>query len=104
MHPQLDKNRFDTCEKLMDALEECHRQEFMKSVLGMCNFEKDELTKCLHYTRINDAAERIEKSKIRQKKFAEMRKRADEETYGKNNYLKKMIEKEAEKKLQEQQK
>ena len=43
MHPQLDRVRFDTCESLMDALEECHRQEFLKQALGLCNFEKDEL-------------------------------------------------------------
>ncbi|KAK6460875.1 hypothetical protein DFJ63DRAFT_210274 [Scheffersomyces coipomensis] len=103
MHPQLDKNRFDTCEKLMDALEECHRQEFLKQILGVCNFEKDELSKCLHYTRVNDAKERIRISRERQKKLQENAKRAEEETYGKNAYLKKMIEREAEKKLNQDQ-
>lgn len=96
MHPQLDRNRFDPCEKLMDALEECHRQEFLKKALGMCNFEKEELTKCLHYTRVNDANDRIRQSKEKQKKFEQRRKESEEELYGKNNYLKRMIEKEAE--------
>ncbi|CAI5760430.1 unnamed protein product [Candida verbasci] len=92
MHPQLDKNRFDTCEKLMDALEECHRQEFIKQCLGLCNFEKEQLSKCLHYTRINDSKDRIMKSREKAKKL-EMRKRLnEEEIYGKNNYLKKVIE------------
>ncbi|ABN67942.1 predicted protein [Scheffersomyces stipitis CBS 6054] len=104
MHPQLDKNRFDPCEKLMDALEECHRQEFLKQCLGMCNFEKDELSKCLHYTRVEDAKTRIRESRERNKKFEMKRKQNEEEIYGKNGYLKKMIQKEAEAKLKEQNK
>lgn len=95
MHPQLDKNRFDTCEKLMDALEECHKQEFLKQALGVCNFEKDELTKCLHLTRVEDAKERIRLSKERQRGMLEKQKKIEEETYGKNGYLKKVIEMEA---------
>lgn len=99
MHPQLDRNRFDPCEKLMDALEECHRQEFLKKALGMCNFEKDELSKCLHYTRVNDANERIRISRERQKITEKKRKEREEELYGKNGYLKKVIDKEVEKRL-----
>lgn len=94
MHPQLDKRRFDTCEKLMDALEECHRQSLLKQSLGVCNFEKDELSKCLHYTRVNDANERIKQSRERNKRLEQKRKQVEEELYGKNGYLKKVIEKE----------
>lgn len=97
MHPQLDKNRFDTCEKLMDALEECHKKEFLKQALGMCNFEKDELSKCLHLTRLEDSKERIRISKLKMKEAAERRKKIEEDTYGKNGYLKKVIEIEAKK-------
>ncbi|SGZ46729.1 CIC11C00000002533 [Sungouiella intermedia] len=97
MHPQLDKNRFDTCEKLMDALEECHKKEFLKQALGMCNFEKDELSKCLHLTRVEDSKERIRLSRQRQKEVLERQKKIEEETYGKNGYLKKVIEMEAKK-------
>jgi COX assembly protein 2 len=93
MHPQLDRQRFEPCEKLMDALEECHRQEFLKQALGMCNFEKDELSKCLHYTRVQDANDRIRLSKERQKKFELKKKEREEEEYGKNGYLKKVLEK-----------
>ena len=98
MHPQLDRVRFDTCESLMDALEECHRQEFLKQALGLCNFEKDELAKCIHHTRLNDANERIKRSRERQKEYEKRRREREEEMYGKNNYLKKMIEQEAAKK------
>lgn len=93
MHPQLDRQRFEPCEKLMDALEECHRQEFLKQALGMCNFEKDELSKCLYYTRVQDANDRIRLSKERQKKFELKKKEREEEEYGKNGYLKKVLEK-----------
>lgn len=98
MHPQLDRNRFDSCEKLMDALEKCHQQEFVKQLFGSCNFEKDELTKCLHLQRTEDAKERIRISREKQKALKERQRKADEELYGKNNYLKKVVEMEAKKK------
>ncbi|EDK47017.1 hypothetical protein PVL30_005329 [Lodderomyces elongisporus] len=98
MHPQLDKNRFDTCEKLMDALEECHRREFIKQCLGLCNYEKDQLAQCLHYTRVGDSKERIKESRQRQKKWEEAKRKREEEEYGKNGYLKKVIELEMQKK------
>lgn len=97
MHPQLDRNRFDTCEKLMDALEECHRSEFLKQAMGLCNFEKDELAKCLHTTRVEDARERIRISKEKQKALREKQKKQEEELYGKNSYLRKVVELEAQK-------
>ncbi|RLV87916.1 COX assembly mitochondrial protein 2 [Meyerozyma sp. JA9] len=100
MHPQLDRVRFDTCESLMDALEECHRQEFLKQALGSCNFEKDELSKCIHHTRLHDANERIRRTRERQKEYEKRRRAREEEVYGKNNYLKKMIEQEAAKKTE----
>lgn len=67
--------------------------------MGMCNFEKEELTKCLHYTRVNDANDRIRESREKQKKFEKRRKESEEELYGKNGYLKRIIEKEAENKV-----
>ncbi|PVH16835.1 uncharacterized protein CXQ87_004391 [Candidozyma duobushaemuli] len=97
MHPQLDRNRFDSCEKLMDALEECHKAEFLKKAMGMCNFEKDELTKCLHVQRTEDAKQRIIQSREKQKAFHEQQRKREEELYGKNGYLKKVIEMEASK-------
>lgn len=101
MHPQLDRVRFDPCVELMDALEECHRQEFLKKALGMCNFEKDELTKCLHHSRTSTANDRIRQSRLRNKKLEERRQKNEEELYGKNGYLKKVIEKEMEKKREQ---
>lgn len=92
MHPQLDRNRFDTCEKLMDALEECHRKEFLKQALGLCNFEKNELSKCLHTTRLEDLRERIKASLEKKKAMDAKRKEKEEQLYGKNNYLKKVVE------------
>lgn len=83
----------------MDALEECHNQEFLKQSLGLCNFEKDELAKCLHYTRVNDSKERIKIARERSKLKEETQKQRHEELYGKDGYLKKMIEQEAAKKL-----
>lgn len=92
MHPQLDKNRFDTCEKLMEALEKCHNQAFLKQVMGMCNFEKDELNKCLHVTRVEDSKARIRITRDKQKDFFKKLKEQEEEVYGKNGYLKKVLD------------
>jgi COX assembly protein 2 len=75
----------------MDALEECHRKEFLQKALGMCNFEKDEVAKCLHYVRTNDAKDKIRVSREKMKKQEEKRKCAEEELYGKNGYLKKVL-------------
>lgn len=97
MHPQLDRNRFDTCEKLMEALEQCHNQAFVKQLMGVCNFEKDELSKCLHVTRVEDSKARIRITREKQKAIQELLKKGEEEMYGKNNYLKKVIELEAQK-------
>lgn len=98
MHPQLDRNRFNPCEKLMDALEECHQQEFLKKALGSCNFEKEELSKCLHYTRMNDAKERIKESKERQKNREKKIREKEEALYGKNGYLKQVVTEEMKRK------
>lgn len=81
----------------MDALEECHRKEFLSQALGMCNFEKDELTKCLHTTRVEDAKARIRIRLEKQKAAEELRKKIEEDAYGKNGYLRKVIEIEAKK-------
>lgn len=99
MHPQLDRQRFDTCDKLMDALEECHRSQFLQQVLGKCNFEKDELAKCLHTTRVEDSRERIRLSRERQKAIQAKQKQQEEELYGKNSYLKKVVQIESQGKL-----
>lgn len=81
----------------MDALEECHRKEFLSQALGMCNFEKDELSKCLHTTRVEDAKTRIRARLEKQRAAEEQRKKIEEDTYGKNGYLRKVIEIEAKK-------
>lgn len=81
----------------MDALEECHKAEFLKKAMGMCNFEKDELTKCLHTQRTEDAKLRIKASREKQKILQQRQKEREEALYGKNGYLKKVVELEAQK-------
>lgn len=92
MHPQLDTNRFDTCEKLVEALEQCHNTAFIKKVMGVCNFEKDELNKCLHVTRVEDSKARIRVSREKQKRILDLILKEGEDVYGKNGYLKKVVE------------
>ncbi|CCK68683.1 Cmc2p KNAG_0B02410 [Huiozyma naganishii CBS 8797] len=47
MHPQLEAERFISCKEFIDALDKCHHQEFYKRMFGVCNNEKDALSKCL---------------------------------------------------------
>ncbi|ANZ75559.1 BA75_01941T0 [Komagataella pastoris] len=96
MHPQLDSERFHPCEDLIKALQECHRNEFMKQIFGLCNEPKTLLTKCLHDTRLAQEREKILERKEKTKKFELRRKQLEEEKYGKDGYLKKVIEKELE--------
>ncbi|RKP32679.1 UPF0287-domain-containing protein [Metschnikowia bicuspidata] len=97
MHPQLDRNRFDKCEKLMEALEQCHNQVFLKQLMGLCNFEKDELSKCLHVTRMEQSKAHIKATRDKQKAIQKTLRKEEEEVYGKNNYLKKVVELETQK-------
>lgn len=102
MHPILDRERFQNCEDLIDALEECHRSPFFETVLGKCSDIKVQLSQCLHENRLaNDRIqilERREKNKILEQK----KKQREEEEYGENGYLKKVIEIEYQRKLQNQ--
>lgn len=102
MHPILDRERFQNCEDLIDALEECHRSPFFETVLGKCSDIKVQLSQCLHENRLaNDRIqilERREKNKILEQK----KKQREEEEYGENGYLKKVIEVEYQRKLQSQ--
>lgn len=79
----------------MDALDQCHRQEFLARAAGMCNFEKDELSKCLHFTRVEDSKARIMESRAKNKAWQARRKQTEEEEFGKNGYLRKVVEVEA---------
>ncbi|KAG0679886.1 hypothetical protein C6P40_003897 [Pichia californica] len=102
MHPILDRERFQNCEELIDALEECHRSPFFETVLGKCSDVKIQLSQCIHNNRLaNDRIqilERREKNKILDAK----KKQREEEEYGENGYLKKVIEVEYQRKLQQQ--
>lgn len=77
----------------MQALEDCHNTNFVKQLMGLCNFEKDELNKCLHVTRVEDSKARIRVTRDKQKDFfKKVREQEEEETYGKNGYLRKVLE------------
>ncbi|CDK25911.1 unnamed protein product [Kuraishia capsulata CBS 1993] len=96
MHPVLDKDRFMACEDLIEALEECHRLNFMKKAFGACNIQKSQLSNCLHETRLAADREKILVRREKNKKFEEKMKKIKEEEWGKDMKLKKVVEKELE--------
>lgn len=99
MHPILDRGRFQNCEDLIDALEECHRSPFFETVLGKCTDIKIQLATCLHENRLaNDRIQILERKK-KNKQLEELKKKREEEEWGENGYLKKVVELEYKQKL-----
>lgn len=103
MHPILDRDRFQNCEDLIDALEECHRAPFVETILGKCSDVKIQLTKCLHENRLANDRANILRQKERNKELEEKKRKREEEEWGDNAYLKKVVELEYKKKLQQEQ-
>ncbi|ODV96385.1 hypothetical protein PACTADRAFT_67841 [Pachysolen tannophilus NRRL Y-2460] len=96
MHPHLDPERFSPCEKLIDALEECHRTQHISKLFGFCNEPKQALSDCLHEVRLEAARQKILETREKRKNFEDKMQKLKEEEYGKDLKLKKIFEKEYE--------
>lgn len=92
MHPLLDKDRFNNCEDLIDALEECHRSPFYETFLGKCSDIKLQLSKCLHENRLANDREQILQRREKNKVLDEKKKQREALEWGEDAYLKKVIE------------
>lgn len=92
MHPILDKNRFQNCEDLIDALEECHKSPFFETVLGKCSDIKVQLSTCLHENRLANDRENILKRQEKNRVLEVNKKVREEEEWGEGGYLKKVVE------------
>lgn len=103
MHPHLDKERFRACIEFIDALEACHKEKFYKKFFGYCNFEKNQLSKCLHFSRISDLRSKVKKTLKKEKLDKEELKKTDELYYGKNCYLKEIMDLEIKSRLNKEQ-
>jgi len=84
------------CSSLMRALEECQKKGFINKALGRCSSLRQELNICLDQTTQARRRRKIIRKKAERKKFEEKKKQMYEEEYGKDGYLKKVIEKEYE--------
>lgn len=73
-------------------MDKCHQNEYYKRIFGLCNNEKDALTKCLHDARLDGQKQFIEKSRDKRKVLEEKWKKIDEEEFGEDAILKKIIE------------
>lgn len=80
------------CGKIIEALEECHRSGMMHQVFGGCNNQKDALVECLHNQRLDVQKEHYLKAKEKRKAILEKWRKIEEEEYGKDKYLKKVVE------------
>ncbi|KAL6937841.1 hypothetical protein ACO0RG_004365 [Hanseniaspora osmophila] len=81
------------CYDLIQALNECHQKEYYKRALGLCNVEKDALSKCLHDARLEGTKYAINKNKEKRKRLEEKWKKMQEEQYGEDMFLKKLLQK-----------
>ncbi|SCV99751.1 LAFE_0B01706g1_1 [Lachancea fermentati] len=102
MHPQLEAERFHSCLDFIQALDKCHQAEYYKRALGLCNNEKEALTKCLHEARLEGERRYIKESREKQKVIHAKWKQIEEEQYGEDAILKKIIQRQVAKKQQEQ--
>ncbi|CCE91054.1 Cmc2p TDEL_0C01650 [Torulaspora delbrueckii] len=92
MHPQLESKRFNSCYDLIVALDKCHQKEYYKRIFGLCNNEKDALTKCLHDARLAGERDLIKQRREERKAVENKWKKIDEEEYGEDAILKKILE------------
>lgn len=69
--------------------------------MGLCNNEKEAVSKCLHETRLATQRDLIIKSKERQEKYKETFKKLKEDEYGEDQFLKKLLEREQAKRSQQ---
>jgi COX assembly protein 2 len=47
MHPPLEPYKHEGCDKVIEALEECHRAGTFNKFIGTCNAAKIAVDKCL---------------------------------------------------------
>jgi COX assembly mitochondrial protein 2 len=91
MHPHLEGERFVSCYELIQALNECHQRSFLEQAIGVCNTEKEYLSRCLHDARIADVKSRSKKSKEISMKRQEIVNKMKEEEFGEGKYLKTLL-------------
>ncbi|ODV58816.1 Cmc2p ASCRUDRAFT_27578, partial [Ascoidea rubescens DSM 1968] len=80
------------CAPYIKALNECHNSSFFVKMLGLCNDPKEALNKCLHKTRVDQSVEKLNERKLKHKKVEERWRQMEEEEYGENLRLKKIID------------
>ncbi|KAF7359557.1 COX assembly mitochondrial protein [Mycena sanguinolenta] len=73
MHPQLSDKKALVCKDFLEALEQCHSNNWAR-LLGRCNKQKEELNVCLRNERIERATENREMAKERKLKTEQARK------------------------------
>ncbi|GME71031.1 unnamed protein product [Ambrosiozyma monospora] len=104
MHPVLDRDKFHNCEDLIDALEECHKSPFLEKMFGKCTIIKQDLSDCLHHARLAADREKILERREKNKRIQEKLKKAEENEWGKDGYLKQVAEREYQLRKAEEQK
>ncbi|CCD25244.1 Cmc2p NDAI_0E04270 [Naumovozyma dairenensis CBS 421] len=102
MHPQLEAERFHSCLDFIEALDKCHKKEYYKRIFGLCNNEKDALSQCLKEASLETKKKAIKQNREKRAQLDAKWKKIDEEEYGQDTILKKIIERQYNKKLAEE--
>ena len=100
MHPQLEAHRFHSCQDFIEALDKCHHKEYYKRIFGICNNEKDALSRCLKQASLENKERAVVSSRVKRSKIEEKWKAMDEEEYGEDQVLKILMQRVREGKIQ----
>lgn len=97
MHPQLEAKRFNSCVDFIQALDQCHQKEYYKRLFGLCDIEKEALSRCLHEARKSGEKEQIAIMREKRKAVEGKWKQMEEEEYGEDLVLKKLLQRHSDK-------
>jgi COX assembly protein 2 len=79
-------------------LEQCHQRPFVQRALGVCNNEKEALSKCLHEARMASQNHQIIKNQEKNKEMKQTWKKLKEDEFGEDEFLLKLLQREKAKK------
>ncbi|CEG71480.1 hypothetical protein CU097_004929 [Rhizopus azygosporus] len=78
MHPPLDAHKQEGCEKVIEALEECHRAGTFNKFIGTCNAAKRAVDECLKEEFLAMRAANKGKAKEKRKRLEAIWKEMEE--------------------------
>lgn len=87
----LNTNVCLACFQYIQALEECHKKNFYKKAFGVCNYQKEALSKCFRETKLEKNKSTIKSNREKQREFELKWRELQEEEYGEDLILQKIL-------------